>query len=94
MSDNRIRMLVTYKVKHGKRDDFISEIKQNDIIEKSRNEQGNIKYDYFIPLENDNELLLIEEWENQLCIDQHKTTPHFLVLQIIKAEYVEDVIFE
>lgn len=82
---------VYYIVKPGKRDDFYNAVVKSGVPEKSRAEKGNIKYDYYFPVDNENEVLLIEHWKDEAAFKFHTEQEHFKGLQSIKAEYVEDV---
>lgn len=82
---------VYYHIKPGMKAAFIEAIITNNIGEKCRNEDGCLQYDYFTPLKNgDNLLVLIERWRDENAQKVHSTQPHFLLLQQLKEEYVED----
>lgn len=85
---------VIYTVKEGKRDKFYKKVKKAGIIEASRQEKGCLRYDYYFPAEDKNQILLIEIWENQSAQDAHKEKEHYKALQVIKEKYVEGVRFE
>ena len=55
---------VTYLCKPGMRDEFLERIIAEGIGETSRNEAGNIKYDYYLPVDGGDELLLVEKWRD------------------------------
>ncbi len=48
-----------------------------DLIEKSRNEKGNIDYNLFLNIE-DNSLLFVEKWESTEILNSHLQTEHFI----------------
>ena len=52
------------------------------IVNKIRLEKGNIKYEYFFPMEDRETVLLIDSWEDQTAIDRHHASP--MMEQIIK----------
>ncbi len=85
---------VTYKCKPQMREEFLELIMADGIDVSSRAEEGNIKYDYYIPIENDDELLLVEKWRDAEALAEHNKQPHFLNLAKIKNEYVNDTIIE
>ncbi len=44
------------------------------LADKIRAEDGNIKYEYFFPLEDEETILLIDKWKNQEALDMpHKS---------------------
>lgn len=81
---------VKYTVKPGMRDTFIQQIIDLGIGTKSRKEQGNRKYEYVVPAEDKDTLLLYEIWETLDAQKAHCATEHFKALGAIKSEYVAD----
>ena len=85
---------VTYKCKPGAREEFLEMIMANGIDVSSRAEAGNIKYDYYMPVENDDEMLLVEKWADVDAFASHKKQPHFARLGELKPEYVLDTVID
>lgn len=85
---------VTYKCKPEMRDEFLEMIMTEGIDIACRNEQGNIKYDYYRSVEDSDELLLIEKWLDADSLALHGKQPHFSRLGKLKTEYVTDTIIE
>ena len=86
-----ILMLVTYTVKPGLRSAFHQVILDEKLQESSRNEPGNLAYDYFLSVDNPDELLLVEKWTDMKSLDEHRLLPHFLRLQALKNDYIKEV---
>ena len=85
---------VTYRCKPGKRDEFLDAIKNEGIDAASRAEDGNIKYDYYLPTKGVEEVLLVEKWKDAEAITKHGNMPHFKRLGELKADFVEETIIE
>ena len=85
---------VTYKCHPGKRSEFLSTIKNENIDVASRAEAGNVKYDYYVSAEDADEILLLEKWKDAEAIDEHRETAHFKRLGKLKADYVADTVIE
>ena len=85
---------VTYKCKPGMREEFLRTITTEGIDQSSRAEAGNIKYDYYIPTGDDDELFLLEKWRDAEALAEHGSQPHLTRLKEIKADYVIDTIIE
>ncbi len=83
---------VVYKCKAGKRDAFLKRIKDEGIDVACRNDRGNIKYDYYIPADGSDELLLVEKWVDAETLDEHVKQPHITKLRAFKPEYVDDTV--
>lgn len=85
---------VTYTTKAGQKKAFVNAIAAAGIDAASRAEAGNIRYDYFYAAQQDNAVLLVEEWENEAVLEAHKHTAHFQQLAGIKEQYVEQTVVE
>ena len=55
-----------------------------ELVEKSRQDEGNKAYDLFQSATNPRVFMFCETWENQAVLDKHSAAPHFtrLVPQI------------
>ncbi len=78
---------------------FAEEMISSGIVEKIRAEKGNLKYEYFYPLGNENTLLLIDSWENQEALDIHHSLPLMQDILRLREKYnllmkVERYIFD
>ncbi len=57
-------------------------------VEKIRAEKGNLRYEYFIPFEGDEEtVLLIDSWENKEAIDVHHSSPMMKTIFELREKY-------
>ena len=85
---------VTYKCKTGMREMFLANIIAEGIDVKCREEEGNIKYDYYIPTDGSNDLLLLEKWKDAEAVAIHSKQDHFLRLGELKTNYVDETVIE
>lgn len=85
---------VTYKCKQGMREAFLKAIKSEGIDMTCRGEAGNVKYDYYMSAEDENEMLLLEKWEDENALSEHTRQSHFQRLGEMKADYVNDTLIE
>ena len=51
--------------------EFAKEMLDSKIVDEIRNEEGNLKYEYYLPFNDDNTVLLIDSWVNQEALDMH-----------------------
>jgi quinol monooxygenase YgiN len=51
-----------------------------ELVEKTRTEEGCISYSLFRDIEDDSILTMIEEWESKDALDKHFKTEHFTKL--------------
>ena len=85
---------VTYKCKPGMREEFLESIMAQGIDEAVRAEDGNLKYDYYFPADDTDELLLVEKWRDAAALEAHPKQPHMQPLGALKAEFVNETIIE
>ena len=85
---------VTYKCRPGMREEFLEAILREGIDEASRNEAGNLKYDYYLPFDGGDDLLLVEKWRDETALKAHGKTEHLQHLRELKAEYVTETVIE
>ena len=82
---------VFYKLKPGKREDFLEMIEKEEIRTGSLAEEGNVTYRYFRAVADEDELFLYEEWRDVDAHALHRTMPHYLTLQERQGEFIEDL---
>ena len=83
-----LNLFVLYKAENGEMlRRFYEEVKAAGIIEKSREEAGNLRYDYFFSADKENEILLVEKWESPEAQQEHSKLSHFAELGKIKEKY-------
>ena len=85
---------VTYKCKPELRDEFLEMIMSEGIDVACRAEDGNIKYDYYIPTDGSDDLLLVEKWRDAEALAVHGRQPHFARIGELKGNYVDETVIE
>ncbi len=82
------RISVTYTAKN-KEDirNFYDESCKAQVAEITRKEPGNISYEYYFSAERENELLLLEKWEDKDSQQAHINRPHLAKLSEAKEKY-------
>ncbi len=85
---------VTYRCRPEMREEFLEMIMTEGIDAASREDEGNIRYDYFIPADGGDDLLLLEKWTDADALSGHLKQPHIARLGELKAEYVLDTLVE
>ena len=79
---------VKFDCYENKRDAFIKKVKETGVLDAIRNEDGCIKYDYYLSEKDNNEILLIEQWSSKQHQQIHLTQPHMDTLRSFKDEYI------
>lgn len=54
---------------------FAEKMTSSGIVEQIRQESGNKRYNYFFPMDDEETVLLIDEWESQEALDLHHKSP-------------------
>ncbi len=80
---------VKFECFDNKRADFIEKMKESGILDAILNEDGCIKYDYYLSEKDANEILLIEQWESKNHQQIHLTQPHMAKMRSFKDEYIK-----
>lgn len=73
---------IYYTGQNGNAKKFIEEMNASGIVQAIRAEKGNLRYEYFVPLDDEETVLLIDSWENQAALDMHHGSP--MMVEIIK----------
>lgn len=66
-----ITVNVYYKGTEENVKDFVSDMLETGIVSNIRAQEGNLKYEYFIPVDRKGEVLLIDMWKSQEALDIH-----------------------
>ena len=84
-----IQLHVTYTMKPGIHPkEFFDALNAAGIPSACRHEKGNIRYNYYLPADDDSQLFLLEIWENSDVLTAHQQTPHFKQIPSIKEKFV------
>ena len=76
-----------YKGVNGNARAFAEEMETAGIAEKIRKENGNLRYQYFLPLDDPETILLIDSWSDQAAIDAHHASPMMARLAALREKY-------
>ena len=66
---------------------FAEEMESSGIAADIRAEKGNLRYQYFQPLDDPETILLIDSWTDQAAIDAHHATPMMARLAALREKY-------
>lgn len=82
-----ITVNIYYRGEQGSARKFAQEMITSGTVAKIRAEKGNIRYDYFFPLDDDETVLLIDSWDDQQAIDAHHATPMMNKIMELREKY-------
>ena len=66
---------------------FAEEMKQSGLAQKVRAEKGNLRYEYFFPMDDPETVLLIDAWENEKALDFHHKSPEMAKIAALREKY-------
>ncbi len=82
-----ITVNIYYRGVNGNAKKFAEEMVMSGIVSNIRAEQGNLKYEYFFPMDDAETVLLIDSWENQQSIDVHHNSPMMAEIIELRNKY-------
>ena len=82
-----ITINIYYSGENGNAKKFAEEMVTSGVVHDIRAEEGNIKYEYFFPMEDKETVLLIDSWKDQHSIDVHHTSPMMAQITRLREKY-------
>lgn len=76
-----------YKGKNGSARKFAQEMESSGIADFIRKEEGNLRYEYFFPMNDPETVLLIDSWKDQEAIDKHHASEAMKKLAVLREKY-------
>lgn len=66
---------------------FAEEMISSGIVDAIRAESGNLRYEYFFPMNDDETVLLIDSWTDQAAIDAHHASSMMTRIAELREKY-------
>lgn len=85
-----LKLSVNYFAKPGRREEFLRCIVEGGILAAIRAEEGCLRYDYYLSCQNEDEILLLEEWDTAEHQRIHMEQEHMKRLRVIKDDCIAD----
>ena len=82
-----ITVNIYYSGKNGNARKFAKEMTEKGVVERIRAEEGNEKYEYFFPMNDEETVLLIDSWKEQAAIDAHRASPMMGEIAALREKY-------
>ncbi len=76
-----------YTGKNGNARAFANEMVESGLVDRVRAESGNLRYEYFFPMDDGETVLLIDKWENQEALDFHHKSPMMEEIAKLRDKY-------
>ena len=82
-----ITVNIRYTGKNGAARAFAEEMLSSGTVDAVRAEEGNLRYEYYLPIEDPETVLLIDAWTDQTAIDTHHATPMMAAITALREKY-------
>ena len=82
-----ITLNIRYTGKNGAARKFAEEMISGGTVAAIRAEAGNLRYEYYQPLDDPETVLLIDSWEDQAAIDAHHASPMMATIAALREKY-------
>ena len=89
-----LTLLVKYTDKPGCREKYADQVISSGLLDAIRAENGCLRYDYYFSVQEENVILLVEQWESEKLQQEHMQHPNMTRLQALKAEYIANTILQ
>ncbi len=66
---------------------FAEEMKSRGLVDRIRAEKGNLRYEYFLPMDDPETVLLIDAWEDEEALDFHHKSPMMSEIAALREKY-------
>lgn len=78
---------IYYSGINGNAKKFAEEMVSGGVVSDIRAEEGNLRYEYFFPMEDKETVLLIDSWTDQQSIDAHHASPMMEKITALREKY-------
>ncbi len=85
--DMPITMNIRYTGKDGSALRFAKDMTSSGTVDAIRAEEGNLRYEYYVSMDDPETVLLIDSWEDQLAIDRHHSSPMMKTIAALREKY-------
>ncbi len=76
-----------YTGKNGAARRFAEEMTGSGTVAAIRAEAGNLRYEYYLSLDDPETVLLIDQWRDQAAIDAHHASPMMRTIAALREKY-------
>ena len=84
-------MAITVNLRFTGKDDnaraFAEEMRSSGTVDKIRAEAGNLRYEYYLSMDDPETVLLIDSWTDQAAIDAHHASPMMATIAALREKH-------
>ena len=78
---------ICYTGQEGNARKFMEEMISSGLVNKIRNEIGNEKYEYFLPVNDSETVVLIDKWRDKQSLDNHHKSEMMQEIARLRNKY-------
>ncbi|MBR5969981.1 MAG: antibiotic biosynthesis monooxygenase [Lachnospiraceae bacterium] len=78
---------IYYTGAQGQARAFVEEMLSSGLVGRIRQEEGNERYEYFLPIDQPDTVLLIDQWKDQAALDAHHASPMMEEVARLREKY-------
>ena len=78
---------IYYTGSNGSARKFAEEMVSSGIVDRVRHEEGNERYEYFFPMEDEETVLLIDKWKDEEALDFHHKSEMMKQIADLRNKY-------
>lgn len=82
-----ITVNIYYTGSNGNARKFAQEMIESKVVDAIRAEEGNLRYEYFMPVQEEETILLIDSWTDAAAIDKHHASPMMAQIAALRDKY-------
>lgn len=82
-----ITINIYYTGENGSAKKFAEEMITSGVVNDIQSENGNLRYEYFFPMNDEETVLLIDSWQNQQALDLHHQSPMMIKIAELREKY-------
>ena len=78
---------IYYTGENGNARKFVNEMITSEIVDRIRQEEGNLKYEYFFPADDNSTVLLIDQWKDEEALNIHHKSKMMKEIAELRDKY-------
>ena len=82
-----ITVHIQYTGNNGSARRFAEEMTASGVVDRVRAEEGNLRYEYYFPMDDPETVLLIDRWRDQAAIDAHHKSPMMAEIAALREKH-------
>lgn len=82
-----ITINIYYTGVNGNARKFMQEMISSGVVDEIRAEDGNLRYEYFFPMDDRETVLLIDSWKDQQSINVHHASSMMMKITELREKY-------